>query len=291
MDVTYRFDPYAPIPSRDVPDATTAIKLLTDGNQQFVEIVQQIQERMQGGDAESTVIPVHPVTLGLPVLPGVVLTQSPFALVVSCADARVNVERIFGQSFNSLFIVRIAGNVLGTECLGSVDYALKHLGQSLRLLVVLGHSDCGAVTAAVDSYLAPQDFGEIAFTHPLRSLVDRIQIAVRISAKTMQSQFGSDITAHPNYRAAVIETSVYLNAAVTAFDLAREVDVLNVCTTKVVFCIYDFETLLVRAMPADQKNLLAAVAPFRDAPGDQDEFRQLASEIVHLVARRHDISS
>jgi carbonic anhydrase len=172
--------------------------------------------------------------MGLPVLPRVVLTQSPFAVVVSCADARVNVERLFGQSFNSMFIVRIAGNVLGTECLGSVDYALKHLAESLKLVVVLGHSQCGVVTAAVDSYLTPHDFGEIAFTHPLRSLVDRMQIAVRISATTLQSQFGNDVSEHPNYRAADVEASGFMNAAVTSFDLAREVENLHIAGMKVV---------------------------------------------------------
>ncbi|HIE95541.1 MAG TPA: hypothetical protein EYG03_27480 [Planctomycetes bacterium] len=289
MDLTYRFDPYAPIPMRDVPDSDAAIKVLSEGNLQFAEIVRRIQDTMQGKKAESTVIPEHPITLGLPVLPGVVLTQSPFAVVLSCADARVNVERLFGQSFNSMFIVRIAGNVLGTDCLGSVDYALKHLADSLKLVVVLGHSQCGAVTAAVDSYLTPQDFGEIAFTHPLRSLLDRMQIAVRIAATTLQSQFGTDVSQHPNYRDAVVEASVFVNAAVTSFDLAREVENLHVGGMKIVFGVYDFESLLVQAMPSVVPISAEAAACFHDAPRSQDEFRQLAIEIVQVAAARQGI--
>ena len=102
--------------------------------------------------------------------------------MLGCSDARVPIELIFDQSPNDLFVVRVAGNVLGVECLGSIDYAVANLGKSLKLVVVLGHTTCGAVSAAVDSYLAPKNYAEIAFTHALRSLVDRIQTAVRGAA-------------------------------------------------------------------------------------------------------------
>ena len=83
---------------------------------------------------------------------------APFAVVVGCSDARVPTEMIFGQGFNDLFVIRVAGNVLGDECLGSVDYALNALSDSVKVLIVLGHSGCGAVTAAVDAYLKPLSF-------------------------------------------------------------------------------------------------------------------------------------
>ena len=72
--------------------------------------------------------------------------QAPFAVVIGCSDARVPTEMIFGQGFNDLFVIRVAGNVLGDVCLGSIDFAVEALSESVKLLVVLGHSGCGAVT-------------------------------------------------------------------------------------------------------------------------------------------------
>ena len=84
--------------------------------------------------------------------------QAPFAVVVGCSDARVPTEMIFGQGFNDLFVIRVAGNVLGDECLGSIDFALNALSDSVKVVVMLGHSGCGAVTGAVDAYLQPFKF-------------------------------------------------------------------------------------------------------------------------------------
>ena len=129
--------------------------------------------------------------------------QAPFGLVVGCSDARVPVEQIFDQAFNSLFVVRIAGNVLGTECLGSVDYAVRNLAGTLKFVLVLGHSGCGAVTAAVDTYLNPGDFSDIACTHALRSLINRVMVAVRAAAKGLQEVAGPAVVRHPGYRACI----------------------------------------------------------------------------------------
>ena len=98
------------------------------------------------------------------------------------------IELIFDQSPNDLFVIRVAGNVLGVECLGSIDYAVANLGQSLKLVAVLGHTVCGAVSAAVDSYLTPKNYAEIAFTHAMRSLIDRIQTAVRGAARALEAR-------------------------------------------------------------------------------------------------------
>ena len=122
---------------------------------------------------------------------GTAAAQTPFALVLGCSDARVPIELIFDQSPNDLFVIRVAGNVLGVECLGSIDYAVANLGKSLKLVVVLGHTACGAVSAAVDSYLTPKNYAEIAFTHALRSLVDRIQTAVRGAASALERVGGA----------------------------------------------------------------------------------------------------
>ena len=75
--------------------------------------------------------------------------------MLGCADARVPVELLFAEGPNDLFVVRVAGNGLGDDVLGSLTYAVEHLTSSLRTIVVLGHSQCGAVSAAVDVHLQP----------------------------------------------------------------------------------------------------------------------------------------
>jgi carbonic anhydrase len=75
--------------------------------------------------------------------------QHPFATLLCCSDSRVPPELIFDQGFGDLFIVRVAGNIIATDVLGSIQYASHHL--HTPLFVVLGHEGCGAVTAAVDA--------------------------------------------------------------------------------------------------------------------------------------------
>lgn len=73
--------------------------------------------------------------------------QKPYAVVVSCADSRVIPEAIFSAGIGELFVIRVAGNVVDNFQLGSIEYAVEHLG--CRLVVVLGHTGCGAVAAAL----------------------------------------------------------------------------------------------------------------------------------------------
>ncbi len=75
--------------------------------------------------------------------------QNPFVTIVSCSDSRVPPEIIFDQGLGDIFVVRTAGNVVGDFDLGSIEYAVKHLGCSL--IIVLGHEDCGAVSACLNS--------------------------------------------------------------------------------------------------------------------------------------------
>jgi carbonic anhydrase len=74
--------------------------------------------------------------------------QHPFAVVLGCSDSRVPPELIFDQGFGDLFVVRVAGNVVDTDVTASVEYAIDHLGT--QLIVVMGHTHCGAVTATLD---------------------------------------------------------------------------------------------------------------------------------------------
>jgi carbonic anhydrase len=75
--------------------------------------------------------------------------QQPFATILGCADSRVPPELVFDQGFGELFVIRVAGNIVSTDVLGSLQYAIRHL--HTPLVVVMGHESCGAVTAAVDA--------------------------------------------------------------------------------------------------------------------------------------------
>ena len=75
--------------------------------------------------------------------------QQPYAVIVTCSDSRVPAEHIFNAGIGELFVIRTAGNVIGDHALGSVEYGMEHLGA--KLVVVLGHTNCGAVDAALNS--------------------------------------------------------------------------------------------------------------------------------------------
>jgi carbonic anhydrase len=95
-------------------------------------------------------------------------SQHPFAIIVGCSDSRTSPELVFDQNVGDLFVVRTAGNLLDDHVLGSIEYAVEHLGA--RLIVVLGHERCGAVKAALSGATAP---GHV------NSLVRDIQPAVK----------------------------------------------------------------------------------------------------------------
>ena len=103
--------------------------------------------------------------------------QEPFALVLGCADARAPIELVFNQGANDLFVLRVAGNVLGQEILGSVDYALDHL-PTIRLLVVLGHSHCGASLGDGGRISRRCSYLGFSKDHQLRSIVNQLFPAV-----------------------------------------------------------------------------------------------------------------
>jgi carbonic anhydrase len=75
--------------------------------------------------------------------------QNPFATILACADSRVPPELVFDEGFGDLFVIRVAGNIVSLDVLGSLQYAMQHL--HTPLIVVMGHESCGAVTAAVDA--------------------------------------------------------------------------------------------------------------------------------------------
>ena len=125
-------------------------------------------------------------------------SQHPFALIVGCSDSRTPPEILFDQNIGDLFVVRSAGEVVDNYGLGSIEYAVEHLGA--RLIVVLGHERCGAVAAAVASDSAPGHVGNIVrtirpaveavrnqpgdqLTNAIKSNVDRVTEKIRRKAE------------------------------------------------------------------------------------------------------------
>ena len=113
-----------------------ALKALLDGNQRYVG------GQLQALDEDLSILKAKTVE-----------KQEPFAAVLSCADSRVPVEFIFDQSIGQLFVVRVAGNVTTPEIMASLEYGVAVLGT--KVLVVLGHGNCGAVKATIEGKAVP----------------------------------------------------------------------------------------------------------------------------------------
>jgi carbonic anhydrase len=143
--------------------------------------------------------------------------QHPFAIIVGCADSRTAPELVFDQNLGDLFVIRTAGNLVDDHALGSIEYAVAHAGA--RLIVVLGHTRCGAVTAALESDHAP---GHI------QSLVRDIQPAVKAAKGKPGDALAAAITENARQVAAQIKAKAALG------DLAKEV--------RIVSAIYDLDT-------------------------------------------------
>jgi carbonic anhydrase len=100
--------------------------------------------------------------------------QEPFAIVLGCSDSRVPAELVFDQGFGDLFVIRVAGNIVAPSQIGSVEFAASRFGT--RLVVVMGHSQCGAVLATLEEVLGHPSTD----SRNLRSIVDRIRPAIDI---------------------------------------------------------------------------------------------------------------
>jgi carbonic anhydrase len=111
--------------------------------------------------------------------------QEPFAIVLGCSDSRVPAELVFDQGFGDLFVIRVAGNVVAPSQVGSVEFAAARFGTPL--VIVLGHSRCGAILATLEALREPMAGG--AFRN-LRSIVNRIRPSV-------EPLLTAEIAAHP----------------------------------------------------------------------------------------------
>jgi carbonic anhydrase len=110
--------------------------------------------------------------------------QEPFATILGCSDSRVPVEIVFDQGLGDLFVIRVAGNVVAPSQIGSVEFAADRFG--IRLVVVLGHSKCGAIQATLEQLQRPRDNQ----SRSLHSIVDRIRPSV-------ESLLATDLRNHP----------------------------------------------------------------------------------------------
>ena len=137
--------------------------------------------------------------------------QNPFAIILGCSDSRVPAEIVFDQGLGDLFVIRVAGNIVAPSQIGSIEYAASLCGS--RLVVVLGHSRCGAVLATIDELQRPAENQ----SRNLRSIVDRVRPSVEALLTTelkndydalvrhaVRSNVGVSVS-HLRYGSAVLE--------------------------------------------------------------------------------------
>ena len=151
-------------PGESITDANVALQMLKDGNGRFVQ-GKLIDKGSYAADRD-------------------ILKdgQKPFAVVVTCSDSRVAPEIYFDQKLGDIFIVRNAGNIADTTALGSLEYAVEVLGA--KLVVVVGHSACGAVKAACDGGALPPN---------IQHIIDHIKPAVEKSGGDFCSAIDNNV--------------------------------------------------------------------------------------------------
>ncbi len=245
--------------------APEAIARLDAGNAEFAGL--------DPGADEPHIHRVSADELGFGSVPGVAPAQAPFAAMLGCADARAPLELVFMQSANDLFAVRVAGNVLGAECVGSLDFAVENLS-SVRLLAVVGHTGCGAVTAAVEAYLDPTAHLHRSANLPLRAIIDAILPAVRAADRSLHQAHGASTGDRPGFREALIDTAVVIHAVSCAGMLAQ----LYGTRVGVAAGVYDLASRSV-GLPATQDGA-PAWQPGLAVPPERGGFMELVAHIA-----------
>ena len=141
-------------------NAQEALERLKDGNRRFVAAV-------SGGDAPFGTRRIE-----------LTQVQNPIAIVLGCSDARVPAEIVFDQGLGDLFVIRVAGNIVAPSQVGSVEFAASRFGT--RLVVVLGHSQCGAILATIEELQRPAENQ----SRNLHAIVERVRPSVEGLLKT-----------------------------------------------------------------------------------------------------------
>lgn len=196
-----------------------ALTMLKEGNERYVESLTSTDPKMQKR-------------------PELVAKQNPFAIILGCSDARVPVEIVFDQGLGDLFVIRVAGNVVAPSQIGSVEFAAEQFGT--QLVVVLGHSHCGAVTACVDALINPEQY----YSPNLQSIVDRIRPSV-YNLHELATANGQDVDADE-----LVDRSIRANVRMSVSQLkhgSRTLeDLSNSGRLLIVGAEYDLETGKVR---------------------------------------------
>jgi carbonic anhydrase len=172
--------------------ALEALALLRDGNSRYVVDVKSRDSRPSGARRMELAV-----------------RQEPFAAILGCSDSRVPVEIVFDQGLGDLFVIRVAGNIVAPSQIGSVEFAAEKFGT--RLVVVLGHSNCGAIGATLEQLQRPKEnqsrnlhsivdlirpsvegLLETNLKHDLNSLIHHA-VRANIRASVTQLRHGSDV--------------------------------------------------------------------------------------------------
>jgi carbonic anhydrase len=138
-------------------------------------------------------------------------SQQPFAIILGCSDSRVPAEIVFDQGLGDLFVIRVAGNIVAPSQVGSVEFAAERF--STRLVVVLGHSQCGVISATLEELRRPTENQ----SRNLRAIVDRVRPSVEGLLET-------DLR---NNEVALIKQAVRLNIRASANHLRHGSQVLE----------------------------------------------------------------
>ena len=196
-----------------------ALELLKEGNTRYMDSLTNTDPMMQRR-------------------PELVSNQDPLAIILGCSDARVPVEIVFDQGLGDLFVIRVAGNVVAPSQIGSVEFAAEKFGT--KLVVVLGHSHCGAVTACVDALINPEQ----NYSPNLQSIVDRIRPSV-YNLHELATANGQDVDADE-----LVDRSISANVRMSVSQLKHGSRALEDLTNSgqllVVGAEYDLETGKVR---------------------------------------------
>lgn len=164
--------------------ALDALNCLRQGNARFVSNVRSVEALASSSQR------IDPLA-----------QPSPLAIILGCADSRAPAETIFDQGLGDLFVIRVAGNIVAPSQVGSVEFAAEHFGT--QLVVVMGHSRCGAIAATVDSL---KRVDESPASRNLLSITDRIAPVV---VPLMQTELAKD-------RAALLRAATRANVAAAA---------------------------------------------------------------------------
>lgn len=174
-----------------------ALQTLKDGNQLYIKAIEDSADL-------NTPIALRDVGLG----------QQPFAIVLSCSDSRVPAELIFNCGIGELFVIRVAGNIASPTQIGSIEYACQHLGA--QLVVVMGHSHCGAVSATIGTLSDPDH----DLSPNLESIIDQITPAVRPVVEADQVTAKTD-------NESLLDKAVRANVTYTVSNLSAQSEVLS----------------------------------------------------------------